>query len=304
MKYLVAFGLLLSLSLGTVHAQDAGFAVLRLGTNAAAMAMGDAQTAASNDAYATYWNPAGLAAATQNSIGVSSRLWIADTRTYAATTRFGWGTHGAVGFFVNATDSGDLEVRSQPGDAEGTFSVQELSTGVAYGRRFGALRVGATAKYLAQRLFGFNASGYAFDFGAQANLPANVTVGITAQNLGKMEDLEAEPTPLPRLVRGGATFVPLTITAEDDDASVLRTTLTIEASHVFPNDDTQLHFGLAAEVLELVTLRAGYITNEALRELTFGAGLTYNALRFDYAFLPFESGFAGDGHVLSLLYAW
>lgn len=304
MKSLLSLIFLLSISVGAARAQQAGLAVLRLGTNAAAMAMGDAQTAASNDAYATYWNPAGLAAASTNSIGVSTRLWIANTRTYIATTRLGWGRRGGLGFFVNATDSGELDVRTQPGNPEGTFSVQELSTGVAYGRRFGPLRVGATAKYLAQRLYGFNASGYAFDLGAQADLPANVVVGATVQNLGKMEELEAEPTPLPRLVRGGATFTPLTFTAEDDDAAILRTTLTAEVSHLFSNDETQLHVGLAAEVLELVTLRAGYITNEELRKLTFGAGITYNALRFDYAFLPFEAGFAGDGHVLSLLYAW
>ena len=47
-----------------------------------------------------------------------------------------------------------------------------------------------------------------------------------------------------------------------------------------------------------------FITNDELRDFTFGVGLHVETLFFDYAYLPFEGGFEGPGHVLTLTYVW
>ncbi len=73
-----------------VQAQEAGLDFLRIGINASASAMGDAQVAASRDAFSTYWNPAGLAGASANMAAVSHRIWIGDVRMYDVAARFGW----------------------------------------------------------------------------------------------------------------------------------------------------------------------------------------------------------------------
>ena len=286
-------------------AQDAGFAVLRLGPDATAMALGDAQTAAAQGAFAPYWNPAGLAVTGPNAVGASTRLWLGDTRAYAASGRFRAGQQGGVGLLVVATDSGDLDARTQPGEAEGVFSFQSLVLGAAYGRRLGPLRAGVTAKYLSQRLFGFDASGYGIDLGLQADLPGGLgTAGVALQHLGEMDALDEEAAELPRTVRGGLHLTPFTVRAADDDAVILDVALLAEASHLLPDSETRVHLGLAATVLELLTARVGYITEEAARDLTFGAGLRYEALQLDYAFVPFDDGFGSPGHVLSLQYMW
>lgn len=290
------------------RAQDAGLAFLRIGTNAAAMGLGDAYVAHSRDAFSTYWNPAGLAAAESNTAALSHHIWIADVRTYALAARLQAGEKGAIGIFATGTGAGDLEARERPGDPDGFFSVQYVSTGLSYGRSFGPLRAGATVKYLAERIYTDDANGYAFDLGLQMDLARRaIQLGVALQNIGEMSGLDITETPLPRTMRAGVAVFPLRVLTEGDRSSLLNTFITAEVSHVFEDEidqATRIHVGIAAEVLELVMLRAGYISNDEVRRFTTGGGLEYGSFIVDYAFLPFQDGFGGPGHVLTLLYKW
>lgn len=285
-----------------------GLSFLRLGVNAAALGVGDAHVAYARDAWATTWNPAGLAAAAGNSAGLSHHLWFADTRTYALAGRFAAGTRGGLGLFVTATTTGDLEARTRPGDPEGFFDAGFVAAGAAYGRAFGPVRLGLAAKLLAEQIYTDNATGYAVDLGAQADLFGGlVRLGAALQNLGSMNALDAVATSLPRTLRAGATVFPFRILTETDVVPLVGTFVSAEVAHLLDSDGllddpTRLHVGAGVEVVELVTVRAGYVTNDALRGLTLGGGLGYEALVVDYAFLPFEG--SDPGHVLTLTYGW
>ena len=304
MKHLLLFILLFSLT-SRADGQEAGLAFLRIGTNAAASAMGDAQVSNSRDAFSTYWNPAGLAGATSNSAALSHHIWVANTRTYSLAGRFRAGANGGVGIFVTALDSGDLEARDRPGDPSGIFDAQFVSTGASYGHAVGPLRLGVTAKFLSERIFSNSATGYAFDFGVQLDLVDDgIRLGAALQNVGEMGTLNAVATELPRTIRAGLSVYPFRVLAMADGSVLLNAFLTGEVSHVVPTETTRLHIGAAAEVVELVTVRAGFIQNDELRGITVGGGLGSNGFLFDYAIIPFDSGFGGPGHVLSLLYTW
>lgn len=282
-----------------------GLAFLRVGINAKAGAMGDAQVAHSRDAFSTYWNPAGLPAAASNSAAASYYAWVLDTRIYSAASRFSAGERGALGLSISAMGSGDLEARSNPGEPDGSFGVQFISAGLSYGRSFGPLRAGVTAKYLTERIYTRSSSGYAFDLGVQADLLGGlVQVGAAYQNLGEMTKLEDESTTLPRALRAGVGVYPFDVLLADDDTSLLRTLITGEVVRSFEREITELHVGVSVEVLETIEVRGGYISNDALRSYSLGTGFGYEGFVFDYAFLPFESGFAGPGHILTLTYRW
>ncbi|RMF57236.1 MAG: hypothetical protein D6746_11425, partial [Bacteroidetes bacterium] len=183
---------------GSARGQESGLAFLRIGTNAAAQALGDAGVAFSRDAFATYWNPAGLAATPDHMAGLALHRWAGDVETYGLAARFRLGERQGAGLFVTATGSGDLEAREQPGPPEGFFDVQFLSVGAAYGMALGPVRVGATVKWLTERIFAQQASGAAVDLGLQADVPGDlIRVGLAYQNLGKMSRLNAERTELP-----------------------------------------------------------------------------------------------------------
>lgn len=304
MKHLVLFAALISLA-GHAFGQESGLAFLRIGTNASAGAMGDAQVSNSRDAFSTYWNPAGLAVLGMNTVALSHHIWVASTRTYSMAGRFASGEKGGFGLFVTAMNSGDLESRTLPGASDGNFSAQFVSAGAAYGRSFGPVRLGATAKFISENIERNSAQGYAFDFGLQADLfQEGIKLGAALQNIGEMSVLNAEATELPRTIRGGISVYPFRILAMADGTVLLNAFLSGEVSHVIPSETTRFHLGAAAEVVELVTVRAGFITNDELRGLTIGGGIGSNGFIFDYAFLPFDGGFDGPGHVISLLYEW
>lgn len=292
-------------SIGSASAQESGLHFLRIGVNAEAAAMGDAQVATTRDAFSTFWNPAGLPAATVNSAAVSYYRWIQSTNTYAAAGRFRAGERGAIGIFATATGSSDLEARQVPGEPEGTFGVQYVSAGASYGRTFGPLRAGVTAKYLTERISSRTSNGYAFDLGVQADLlDGGLHLGAVMQNLGEMNELYEESTQLPRAFRAGVGFYPLDVLLSDDDATLLRTLLIGEVSHFFESERTQVHVGLSVQVLETIDVRAGYVTNDQLRSFSLGTGFDYERFVFDYAFMPFEGGFGGPGHLLTFGYTW
>lgn len=286
-------------------AQQSGLAFLRVGNDAALSAMGDVQATAGGGAFAAVHNPAGLAAPGPNALGVAYRAWIAGEQTYALGARFRAGRHGGFGLALVATRNEGFEAREQPGDPAGTFDVQFTGVTAAYARAFGPLRVGLGAKYLSERLYTDGATGYAFDAGLQADLlDASVQLGAAVQHLGRMSELGQAATPLPRTVRGGLAVRPLRVLAATDGAAVANVTVVGEVAYRIPDEALQVHAGLAAEVLDLVTLRAGYVTNDALRSVTFGGGLAQGAFAFDYGFIPFTDGFGGPGHVLTLRYGW
>lgn len=305
MKKLFSVVALILFVITPASGQESGLAFLRIGTNAAAGAMGDAQVSNSQDAFSTYWNPAGLAAASSNSAALSHHIWVARTRSYSLAARASAGANSGFGVFLTALDSGDLEARENPGDPDGLFNAQFVSFGGAYGLAIGPVRIGATAKFLSERIFANSANGYAFDFGIQGDfLKEGIKVGAAFQNLGKMKKLDQIATELPETFRAGISIYPFRVLAMADGTVLLNAFLTGEVSHILPSETTRYHIGAAAEIIELVTVRAGYITNDTLRGLTLGGGLGSNGFLFDYAFMPFDNGFDGPGHVLSLLYIW
>ncbi len=287
------------------RAQDSGLAFLRLGVDGAAVAMGDAQVAAADGAFSTFWNPAGLSRGTTNSVGISHHIWIGDVRTYALAARFRSGSRSALGLSVTAVSSGDIELRSRPGPAEGVFEAQFLSVGVSYARRIGPVRAGATAKYVSEEIFSETAAGYAFDFGVQGDfLSGALLVGVSVQNAGSMDELNTVSTELPTMARAGIEIRPFRILTVEDSFPIVDFRLAVDLARLLPDDRSQLHIGVGADVFDVLVLRGGVITNDAFRQLTGGVGFRYGAFEFDYALVSFESGFGGPGHVLTVLYGW
>ncbi|MDA1029122.1 MAG: PorV/PorQ family protein [Bacteroidetes bacterium] len=304
MKRLALILLVFFLTLG-VNAQDSGLSFLRLGPDARSLALGDAGVASSEGAYATYWNPAGLARPGNREVAFSHHIWIADVRTLALQGAFSLGPKTGIGLFVVATGSGDLEARTAPGESDGFFDAQFVSSGLSLGHSFGPIRVGATVKYLSERIFTNSANGYAFDFGLQTSfLEESLLFGATYSNLGKMEELNVVATKLPELFRTGVEIFPFRILMESDGSPLLNTSLMVEYSQNFATEQAQIHVGLSAEVLETVSARLGYLSKDALRSFSAGLGMEISTLVVDYAIIPFEDGFGGPAHIMTVGYSF
>lgn len=284
--------------------QDTGLSFLQIGVNAVGGALGDAQVAQVRTAFATYWNPAGLVSE-HSSVAGSHRVWVGGVRAYDVAAQLPAGRNSAWGLALTASETDDLEARIQPGEADGYFGAQFISTGISYARVIYGLRAGITGKYLLERIFDTSASGYAFDFGLQADaLDGQLHLGAALRNFGRMGKLETERTPLPRLVQGGFAFSPLQIITALEGTRLLDLMLSLGLSHLPDNNLTRFHLGCTVTIMELVDLRGGYISRDELRTYTFGIGFFFDNIDADYAYIPFEDGFDGPGHILSLIYSW
>lgn len=293
-----------------VRAQESGVGFLRIGTNAAAMALGDASVALSSDAFSTYWNPAGLAAAS-NSVAASHHIWVREVRTYNLAGRLAVGTRGGLGVFATAAGSGNLpgDAASDPG---GTPEIQFVNVGAAYGHSFGPTRAGLTLKYISDRNEIYRTSGVAADLGVQADLFRQaLRLGMAMQNMGRVREASSIAAPLPAMLRIGVAAFPLRVLAGDGVSPLLNAFVTGEVSHDLTRerqapggyDRTHLHVGAGVEIFDLATVRAGYVSGYDFRSVSVGAGLSQGSFQVDYAFVPFDGGF-GTGHVLSVMYRW
>jgi hypothetical protein len=217
-----------------------------------------------------------------------------------------------LGVALTATGIANLEARDQPGDITGLFSAGYGAFSLSYGRQVGKnFRVGVTGKYINEQLDTYSANGYAADAGFQLELGnGDVQLGAAVRNIGQMNELSNEATKLPTTIQGGVTLYPFRVVTKSGNETMLSTRVSAEMSRNIVDEKTQLHFGLASKVLDIITLRGGYITNDELRSYSLGLGLLlkwqddHKGIRFDYAFVPFKNGFGSAGHILTLNYGW
>ncbi|MBN8588602.1 MAG: PorV/PorQ family protein [Rhodothermia bacterium] len=294
--------LLLVLVMAQVSFAQSGVAFLQFSPDAKSAALAGSGVSLRGGPFATYWNPAGIAKNQGQSAGLSQQLWAAGVRTFSGAARLQSGRNAGLGILVSATTSGELEARESPGDPLGVFTAQFGNLNMAYGRAFGEhFRVGVGAKVINQRLDTFSERGWAFDAGFQADLAGgDLAIGAVARHFGKLGDGTDD---LPATVQGGATLFPFKIMGSEDGSWLLDTQLSVEAQHVLPDKTTNLQFGLSTQALEIISLRAGYRTNDELRSWSLGAGFNVGKIQIDYAYLPFPSGY-NDGHVFTLGYNW
>lgn len=204
--FVLAFAVVFTTALGPAAAQQTGLSFLKMGTSAVGLALGDGLTAVPSEAFATYYNPAGLAGMDSSQVAVSHNIWVLDTRTYNAAVGLTSDSPSTWGFAANAVSTGDIAVRTGPTpDPEGFFQAQFANLGISYARLVGPLRVGATAKYLTERIAASDANGYAFDAGLQLPLAqGDLQLGAALQHFGSMQKLNTEATACPGRCEAGS----------------------------------------------------------------------------------------------------
>lgn len=281
------------------QAGKSGFALLKLGVSARGAAMADAMAAEASGAAAPYYNPAAMlnnsAPGSTASIMLTHREWIEDTRVEFMGTTILLDEDNALGFAVTSTSVADIQIRTRPGEPEGTFTARNYALGASFARRFSeVLSFGLSAKFLYEKILIDEASGFGFDAGIHFKTPVErLTVGVALSNIGSVSDLRNEKTKLPSLIRSGAAYA-LDIPHVQ---SVL--TLTSEVWNILPDGTT--YGGIGGEWLfdHIVAARAGYHFGSESRKLTAGIGFRYSLLSLDYAYSPLADDL-GNGHIISL----
>jgi hypothetical protein len=290
-----------SLAASKIHprAGTTAAAFLKIDPSPRAAALGGAYSAVSGGAYATYWNPAGLAQLTRPEASLMYNRYFSDMRQefvgLAAPVSERW----ALGAHFDALDvRRDLERRSGTGEedptaaltsSEGDFGARDMAGTLSAARRFGrGFSLGASLKILQQRIDTLRETGFAADAGFLWRSPGRfLSIGGGLRNLGPSLRFLQKSYPLPLSYHLGAA------------ARWGKDRLLVSAGLEQPIDN-YLFSGAGVEFrpLSFVAVRTGYRFrlhgNElgAFSGFRTGAGLLLPPFQLDYAFVPmgdFES---------------
>lgn len=269
---------------------------LKIGIGAKAMGMGESHVAATDDLYASYWNPAGLARLQQPQLALMHNEWFAGINHEFVGFALPVGDIGTVGASANFLSFGELQGRDRDGNETTIFRPYDLAVIVSYARNITtALAFGTNAKFLREQIADESGTGIAFDFGGLytfSELP--LSLGFNAQHVGPRVRFIEEAFGLPFTFRFGAAYRPW------GDAFM------ITADVVRPSDnDITTGVGAAYTIANILQLRTGYKYKLGGNDLggtsglTGGFGLTLRRFQIDYALVPF--GVLGLTHRFSLV---
>ncbi|MFH0991335.1 MAG: PorV/PorQ family protein [bacterium] len=322
-----------------LHAQKVAttsFQFLKVMPTARATAMGEAYSTLATGADALFWNPAGLALASEQQISTTLTLWLFDTKLGAISYALPLGDLGAIGLQLQYVDYGKIEetsvdrlgfegsgtnLRYNPGLTGNTFSPVAYIVGLTYAKALtDKFSTGLSVKYISESLWGNRtvsvlspegqmvdyktyAKALLFDYGLRYNTGfRSVQIGISVQNLGAAIQYGTDGYPAPLLFRVGTSadlLGPNALLYPSDEHR-----LTFAYDLFQPNDYAQqMHFGLEYAFNNTFALRSGYKWNYDSDGLTLGAGINIELggydLAFDYSYGTMGE-FLGQVHRITL----
>ncbi len=270
-----------------------GLSFLKNGVGARALAMGEASAAVSADPTAIYYNPANIARLEHVQIHFMHKTWMQDMKTDYIAATAPWKNLN-FGLSINTTSIDDIELRTVPGEPEGYFSARNIAIGFTTAFRLNpTLSFGVTAKYLYEKIYVDEASGYAFDAGGHYRTPWEVDVAFSLSNIGSMSALKDEATELPLVLRLGAGY--------EHPWKTIDGVVSLAADLVsYPREKTfHIHAGTEIIMKNVVAFRVGYVSGYETRSISAGLGIRYSVFSLDYAYVPFSNSFPSS-HTLSL----
>jgi len=288
-----------ALMLAASAAQAAGVGTtganfLKVGVGARELALGSAASVLTEGANAMNWNPGKLADLKQKSLSASYNMLFLDESQgfvgYASPLKEDMGVIGAG---VNYLTVSDIEKRAGDTDAaDSKFSNNNMAVSFSYARaevRPG-LALGASLKYISQKLDTQTDKAVAVDLGSAYKINPVWTAAFVVQNLGS----SIGPDKLPLILKGGAA------------RRFFDGKLAVAADADWLANDKRFYLDLGAEYAlnSYLAFRAGYQAGRSadklggLTGLGAGLGLKFDRFALDYAYVPF--GDLGDTHRMTL----
>lgn len=288
---------------------SSGAQFLKIGVGSKYQGTGEATAAFVDDAYAMYWNPAGLVGVTESQVVFTKVDYLLDI----SLNYFGYAKHfedvGVFGVSATVLSMDDLEItnfENQNGTGE-YYSASSYAFGLTYSKQLNTkVAFGITAKYIGEKIHHVRSSGIAFDFGTMLETGFNsLRMGMSITNMG------------PKLKFSGSDLVysiiddnGVTMTSEENSTSYelplvfrigfaydidfnSKSILTLLSEFKHPNDNIeQGAIGTQYAYDNKFFLRGGYKINYDEEGLAFGGGVKTSIgeetdLFIDYAWQDF-----------------
>ncbi len=262
---------------GSIGTSGADF--LEIGVGSRPLGMGEAFTAATDDVNSIYYNPAGLGTMKYPVLQIMHQELILDSRFENISASFPlfngfMGISNSV-FWVPPFDKIDID-----GNKTGQVQFYNMSLVTAYGQSLGFMEIGASVKYIYQRIDTLSLHSAAVDFGILKRLymyspfeapVRNLVLGLSVQNIGT----KAKDDPLPRMMRAGVSYY----LTKWFGLNVDLMQYFIDPSDLYDftygfNESFRMNLGFEVTYQNLIAFRGGYRFNDA-GKYSLGMGFNY-----------------------------
>lgn len=288
---LILFVLPFSINAQNDGAGNTGLAFLKLGVGAPSISMGDAYSSLTDDATAVIYNPARLLQGASTNVVLMHSSQMLDLNHNFVAGKFKFSEKFGMGIGFLQTSINDIEIRNIPGEPEGTFNAEFLAISLSAAYRLSNdLTVGATGKFLYEKIFVDDASGMAFDLGANY-IKNNISLSAVLTNIGSINGLRRDETKLPTAFRLGGGYY--------HTSGDIGMRFGLEGYKVLDGGSFHVNAGAEFGYSGIVFLRTGYQTSYENRGLTAGLGLKYKNFNVDYAYVPYSLDF-GNSNTFSV----
>jgi hypothetical protein len=291
------------MSLRLAWASDPGTTAanfLELGAGPRAIGMGGAHVAVADDAYATWWNPAGLVQAENPEVSATYNNYLEKTSQQYIAGVLPKGRLGTFGASANIFSYGTIAGADAGGQPTGDVSASDMALSASYAhpifqdaRKQSHLSFGVTGKWIHEKLDTVSANAVAMDAGlhweagkSMGEELEGLRAGLVIRNLGSSMKFDTDSFALPRAAAAGLAL----------------TRLWRGEAMTFALDGEKPQAGSAffsggVEIWTLRTfvIRGGYTSQGDLGNgLRLGAGIRFQTLEIDYAFA--NEGDLGSAH--------
>lgn len=292
---------------------------LRIPVGARGAALGSANVARADDPSVIFWNPGGLSRLEGLQIAMDYSLWLPGLDFSFMGITMPLGQLGTLGLQVTRLGTEEMEITT-PAFPMGTgqsYTAASTVLGLSYGRNLtDRFSIGASIKFLQERIFNSIANGIAFDVGTLFTTPFNgIRLGVSIANIGTKlqmdgEDLNIRVDVAPDQAGNNQSIVgglrtdrfeaPLTlrIGTTGDIIKFQDVRLSWMADGFSPNDNAaSMNVGTELALFQdSIFLRGGYndlFLEDNIRGLTLGAGARIswsggNYFTLDYAYQDFR----------------
>ncbi|MBU2573952.1 MAG: PorV/PorQ family protein [Elusimicrobia bacterium] len=271
--------------------------------------MGEAYSSVSRDAYAAWWNPAGLASVETPEICATYNASFEDVSHQYVAFAYPLSYGSTLGFNVTRMSVAPFQGYDAAGWETKRVDSADTAFGAAYARTLlkdeierPVFNIGANLKGISERLDNASANTLALDLGAvyylrpakywMSKTPAQeFAFGLAVRNLGPGLKFDRLSFPLPLSSTLGASW-----TSHPWGAH----TLTVALDQTISNDEKYIA-SLGAEyfMFQLLSFRAGFKSGQALGSgVRAGVGFRLSFMDLDYSMSPF--GELGSMHKLGV----
>jgi hypothetical protein len=185
---LITLALTASALAGGQQAGSVGAQFLKIGVGSKYLAMADVGVATVGDAYAAYWNPAGLVEVESWSLAFTNVNWLADIDLNYFAFAHQFENVGVFGTSVSVLSADEQEITTVL-DQDGTgqsYRISSYAIGLSFARQLtNRFAFGATGKYVGEEIGEVSSRGFGLDFGTLLYTGfRSLRIGMSVSNMG------------------------------------------------------------------------------------------------------------------------